>query len=162
TLGWAKIMQKDYPAAEKPLRAALATSGSGFVQYGLATSWLGTALYSQKKVPEGLFEIARSAVYTGPAALDQANRAKADTFLASAYEGFHGDKTGLNELKEMAAKSQFPPDGFAIKSVKEIEDEKQAASAQFGQQHPDIALWRLIRTTLEGDGGDTYFEQNMK
>jgi tetratricopeptide (TPR) repeat protein len=162
TLGWVKISQKDYPAAEKPLRAALATQGNSMVQYGLATSWLGTALYTQKKFPEALYEVARSVVYSGPQALDQASRTKADTFLGNAYEGFHGDKSGLNELKELAAKTQFPPDGFTIKSVKEIDEEKNAASAAFGAQHPDLALWRLIRTTLEGDGGPAYFDEHMK
>jgi hypothetical protein len=162
TLGWAKVMQKDYAAAEKPLRAALASSGSTLVQYGLATSWLGTALYTQHKIPEGLYEIARSVVYAGPQALDAATRAKADTFLGNAYEGYHGDKSGLSELKELAAKAQFPPAGFTIKSVKDVEDEKQAASAGFAAQHPDVALWRLVRTTLEGEGGASYFEQNMK
>ena len=162
TLGWVKVTQKDYPSAEKPLKCALATSGNPLVQYGLATYWLGTALYTQHRVPEGLYEIARSVAYAGPGALDQATRAKADAFLANAYEGFHGDKSGLSDLKEMAARAQFPPDGFTIKSVKEIEDEKQAASAGFAAQHPDIALWRMIRTALTGDGGASYFEQSMK
>jgi tetratricopeptide (TPR) repeat protein len=162
TLAWVKVTQKDYASAEKPLRAALASTGNALVPYGLATYWLGTGLYTQHKVPEGLYEIARSVAYSGPGALDAATRAKADAFLGNAYEGFHGDKTGLNELKEQAAKTQFPPDGFSIKSVKEIDEEKQAASAGFAAQHPDLALWRLIRTTLQGEGGASYFEQSMK
>jgi hypothetical protein len=162
TLAWAKVMQKDYASAEKPLRAVLATSGNSMVPYGLATWWLGTALYAQHKVPEGLYEIARSVVYTGPGVLDQGTRGKADAFLGNAYAGYHGDQSGLPELKELAAKAQFPPDGFTIKSVKEIEDAKEASAAGFNAQHPDIALWRLIRTTLEGDGGPAYFDQSMK
>ena len=51
---------KDYPSAEKPLKCALATSGNPLVQYGLATYWLGTALYTQHKAAEGMFEIARA------------------------------------------------------------------------------------------------------
>jgi tetratricopeptide (TPR) repeat protein len=162
TLGWSKMMQKDYAAAEKPLRAVLATSGNALVSYGLASYWLGTALYSQHKVPEGLYEIARSVAYAGQGALDEGTRGKAAAFLASAYEGFHGDQSGLPELKQMAAKTALPPDGFSLKSVKEVEDEKQAAAAGFNAQHPDLALWRLIRTTLQGDGGAGYFDQSMK
>ena len=162
TLGWAMVMQKDFASAEKPLKCALATNGSQLVQYGLASYWLGTSLYTQHKVPEGLYEIARSVVYSGPGALDQATRSKADTFLGNAYEGFHGDRSGLSELKELAAKTPLPPDGFTIKSIKDIDNEKQAAAADVARQHPDLALWRLIRTTLEGDGGTSYFEQSMK
>jgi tetratricopeptide (TPR) repeat protein len=162
TLAWSKVMQKDYAASEKPLRALLATSGNALVSYGLATYWLGTALYMQHKVPDGLYEIARSVSYAGPGALDEATRGKAAAFLANAYEGYHGDQSGLPELKQLAVKTPFPPDGFSIKSVKDVEDEKQAASAGFAAQHPDIALWRLIRTTLQGDGGPGYFDQNMK
>jgi len=162
TLGWSKVTRKDYPAAETPLKCALATNANPMVQYGLATYWLGTTLYAQKKVPEALFEFARAVAYTGAGALDAATRSKAEAFLANAYEGYHGDQSGLPELKQLAAKSQFPPEGFSIKSIKEIEDEKQAASAGFAAQHPDVALWRLLRTTLEGETGAAYFEQNMK
>jgi tetratricopeptide (TPR) repeat protein len=162
TLAWAKVMQKDYASAEKPLKCALATTGNQLVQYGLATYWLGTALYTQSKVPEGLYEFARAVAYTGPGALDQATRAKADAFLQNAYQGYHGDASGLEELKQMAAKAALPPDGFTIKSVKEVQDEHQAEAAGFAAQHPDVALWRLIRNTLEGDSGPSYFEQSMK
>jgi TolA-binding protein len=162
TLGWSKVMQKDYAAAETPLKCALAANNSTFVQYGLATYWLGTSLYTQKKVPEALYQFARAVAYTGPGALDTATRSKAETFLNNAYEGYHGDQSGLADLKQLAAKTQFPPAGFTIKSVKEVEDEKQAANAGFAAQHPDVALWRLLRTTLEGETGPTYFEQNLK
>src|SRR5262249_48945184 len=70
--------------------------------------------------------------------------------------------SGLNELKETAAKSALPPDGFTIKSVEQISSEQQAKQADFDRRHPDIALWRLLRTTLQGDSGAAYFEQNMK
>ena len=164
TLGWVKMTQKDYTAAETPLRSALATSGNALVQYGLATYWLGTALYLQHKVPEGLYEIARSVAYQQPGALalDEGMRAKAEAFLDNAYAGYHGDQSGLSELKQLAMKSPFPPDGFTIQSVQQIANDQQAADAAFAAQHPDIALWRLIRTTLQGDGGAGYFEQSMK
>ena len=162
TLGWAKMMEKDYASAEKPLKCALATSGNQLVQYGLAAYWLGTALYTQSKVPEGLYEIARAVAYSGPGALDQATRAKADAFLQNAYQGYHGDSSGLDELKAQAAKTPLPPDGFTIKSIKQIQEEHNAESAGFAAQHPDLALWRLLRTTLEGDSGANYFEQSMK
>ncbi len=161
-LGWSKVMQKDYAAAETPLRCALATSGNPLVQYGLATYWLGTALYTQHKIPEGLYQIARAVTYSGPGALDPDTRAKADTFLRNAYTGYHGDESGLSDLKQLAPKAAFPPEGFTVKSVSEIQQEQQLSAADFAKQHPDIALWRLIRSTLQGDDGANYFEQNMK
>jgi TolA-binding protein len=162
TLGWSKVMQKDYAGAETPLKCALATSGNPLVQYGLATYWLGTALYTQKKIPEALYQVARAVVYSGPGALDAGTRGKADAFLANAYEGFHGDSSGLADLKQLAAKAAFPPEGFTVKSVKEVEEEKQAASAGFAAQHPDLALWRLVRSTLESDAGAAYFTDKLK
>jgi tetratricopeptide (TPR) repeat protein len=162
TLGWAKVMQKDYASSEKPLKCALATNGNPLVQYGLATYWLGTTLYNVSKVPEALYEFARAVAYTGPGALDPATRAKAATFLQNAYQGYHGDLSGLDDLKQLAAKSALPPDGFTVKSVKEVEEEQKSADANFAQQHPDLGLWRLIRTSLQGDAGAEYFEQSMK
>ena len=161
-LGWVKVTAKDYAGAETPLKCALATSNNALVQYGLASYWLGTAWYSQHRVAEGLFEIARAVEYTGPGALDAGTRAKAESFLKSAYAGYHGDASGLDELRAQAAKSQLPPEGFSIKSVSQIADEQQAAQAAFGHEHPDLALWRAIRTALSADNGGTYFEQSMK
>lgn len=162
TMGWAKVMEKDYLSAEKPLKCALGTLGNPLVQYGLATYWLGTAFYTQSKVPEALYEFARAVQYTGPGALDPATRAKADAFLQNAYQGYHGSAAGLDELKQMAAKTPFPPEGFTLKSIKQIAEEQQAADAGFAAQHPDIALWRLIRTALEAESGSGYFEQSVK
>ena len=72
-------------------------SGNPLVQYGLATYWLGTAMYSEGKAPEALYEFARAAAYSGPGALDAATRAKAATFLQNAYQGYHGDLSGLDD-----------------------------------------------------------------
>ncbi len=69
----------------------------------------------------------------------------------------------MGELKQLAVKTPFPPDGFTIQSVQQIA--KRAAGRRrpgFAAQHPDLALWRLIRTTLQGDGGPGYFDQSMK
>jgi tetratricopeptide (TPR) repeat protein len=162
TLGWAKVMGKDYPSSEKPLKCALATNGNPLVQYGLATYWLGTALYSESKVPDALYEFARAVAYTGPGALDLATRAKAAAFLQNAYQGYHGDLSGLDDLKQLAAKAALPPDGFTVKSVQQVEADQKAEDANFAQQHPDLALWRLIRASLQGDSGAAYFEQSMK
>lgn len=158
TLGWSKVMQKDYPSAENPLKCALATNGNPMVQYGLATYWLGTVLYNENKVPDALYQYARAVVYTGPGALDPATREKAAAFLQNAYQGYHGDASGLDDLKQLAAKSPNPPDGFTVKSVTQIADDQKAADAA----HPDIALWRRIRTSLESDTGAEYFQQSMK
>ena len=46
--------------------------------------------------------------------------------------------------------------------MQQIATDEQAAAADFAHEHPDIALWRLIRTTLQGDGGASYFDQSMK
>ena len=155
TLGWSKIMQKDYASAEKPLKCVLATAGNPLVQYGLAAYWLGTALYNQTKVSEALYEIARAVTYTGPGALDRTTRDKAASFLQNAYEGYHGSAEGLDELKQLTSKSALPPDNFTIKSIKQIEEERPP-------EDPKITLWRSIRTALQAGDGAAYFDEKMK
>jgi hypothetical protein len=121
---------------------------------------LGILIYRQKKIdrfPEAFFWIARGIQMTGQEALDAKTKAAADKYLTQAYNGFHGDNTGLDDLKKMASTATAPPTGFSIKSAIDIEKEKEGDAAAFAAAHPDIALWRQIRDALKADGGDAYF-----
>jgi hypothetical protein len=80
--------------------------------------------------------------------------------LKSAYRQYHGaDAEGLKQLKALAVTSPLPPDGFAIKSSVEIEQEQQIV---FVQQHPELALWMNIRGELSAPNGEEYFASELK
>jgi hypothetical protein len=110
-------------------------------------------------MPEALYDIARADVLEGPEALPAASKAAVDKVLKQAYEGYHGDDTGLDDLKKTAAASALPPSGFNIKSVVDIQNEQAGNAAAFAAQHPDLALWRQIREALSAADGETYFAQ---
>ncbi len=81
-------------------------------------------------------------------------------YLEKLYEQFHGqDPQGLKELKELAVQSPFPPSGFRIRSAAELE---QARDADFEAKHPELALWKRIKSALEGDEGEHYFESDLR
>jgi tetratricopeptide (TPR) repeat protein len=149
--------KKDNATAEADYRKVLQIDPNS----ATASYSLGRLLYADQKIPlmpEALYEIARSLAVTGPEALPAAQQKQIETFLEKAYTGYHGDTSGLDDVKKAAAQGPLPPDGFAIKSVVDIEKEKEGDAAAFAAQHPDIALWRQIRDALTASDGDTYFQ----
>ena len=158
TLGWIKMQRKQNDAAEAAFRKVLqAGPKNGQVAY-----WLGTVLYAQKKYVPGLFEFARSAVYTGEGALPDSVRQGAEQFLEKAYKGYHGSDEGLDALKKSAANTALPPDDLKIASVTDIAANQQQAEEDFLKAHPDIKLWRVLRDALKADGGEAYFNASVK
>lgn len=145
-------------SAEKEYRKILDMSpGNASVAYTL-----GTLILRERKVeriPEGLFYIARAISITGPQALNAQGKTAADTYLTKAYAGYHGDNTGLDDLKKAAASSPTMPAGFTIESVTDIQKKQEGDAAAFAAAHPDIALWRQIKTALTAADGDMYFMQ---
>jgi hypothetical protein len=114
------------------------------------------------RMSDALYDIARAVDDTGPLALPAAAKTQIDTYLKKAYEGYHGDDSGLEDLKKNAMAAALPPAGFHIESVTEIQAKQEGDAAAFAAAHPDVALWRTIRDALKGDGGDKYFEDNLK
>jgi hypothetical protein len=138
----------------------LAPEASGGTSYQL-----GSLILREKKVdriPEALYYIARGIDATGAGALPPANKKAAEDYLKRAYDGYHGSADGLEDLKKAANAAPMPPAGFHIKSVTEIDKEKQGDEAAFASAHPDIALWRTVRTALTAADGDTYFQGSVK
>jgi hypothetical protein len=122
---------------------------------------LGILIYRQRKIerfPEAFFWIARGVETPGAEALPADTKTKADKYLKQAYEGYHGDDSGLDDLKKMAAASPTPPPDLKIESQVEIAKKQEGDAAAFATAHPDIALWRQIRDALKADGGQAYFE----
>ena len=112
-----------------------------------------------ERIPEALFWIARSVEMTGPEALTAQGKAAADKFLNQAYAGYHGDASGLDDVKKVALSATAMPADFKIESQLDIQKKQEGDAAAFAAAHPDLALWRTIRDTLKGDGGDAYLAQ---
>ncbi len=156
-LGWVAMTRKSDAEAETQFKKILELApDSGQVSY-----WLGSVIIRQqdvKRYSEALYDLARSLTVTGTNALPPAAAGPAASYLARAYTGYHGDNSGLDDLKKQAAGAALPPAGFHIDSVSEIESKKFGDIEAFNKAHPDIALWRQIRDTLKSEQGTTYFE----
>jgi hypothetical protein len=125
-----------------------------------ATYNLGSLILRERKVeriPEALFYIAKATQITGPQALPAANKTAAEAYFKRAYAGYHGDETGLDDVKKAAMAAAFMPPDFKIESVTDIAKKQEGDAAAFATAHPDVALWRQIRDALKADDGDTYF-----
>jgi hypothetical protein len=69
---------------------------------------------------------------------------------------------GLDQVKETAAKTPLPPDGWTIQSVTEISKAQTAAEEKFKAEHPEIVLWRVLKDKLTAAGAEAYFETDLK
>jgi hypothetical protein len=65
-------------------------------------------------------------------------------------------------VKETAAKSPMPPEGWTIQSVTEISEAQIAAEEKFKSEHPELVLWRVLRDKLTAAGAEAYFETELK
>jgi hypothetical protein len=158
TVGMAKKTPDGDATAEKEFKKVLELApGSASIAYTL-----GTLILRERKVeriPEALFYIARSVEITGPQALTAQGKQQADTFLKKAYDGYHGDDNGLEDVKKLATTATAMPADFKIESVTDIAKKQEGDAAAFAAANPDIALWRQIRMALTAADGSTYFAQ---
>jgi tetratricopeptide (TPR) repeat protein len=168
-LGWVAQQKKDWPKAEGEYKKLLEINPND----AQSAYWLGTAIIAQKNVDrysEAIYEIAHALSITGTGALPAAGQQPAEQYLSRVYGTYHGndikDPKGAQQVKDDIAKlktdasgSPFPPAGFHIKNANEIAQEQFKDQAAFDAAHPDIALWRTIRTALTAADGDTYFEK---
>ena len=82
-----------------------------------------------------------------------------DAYLTKVYTNYHGDTSGLAEMKALAKTQAFPPPDFKIKSSVEIATEKEE---EFKKSNPMLALWMSIRKELAGPNGEQYFAEHIK
>jgi hypothetical protein len=81
-------------------------------------------------------------------------------YLQKVYEQYHGkDGEGLRQLRELAARTPFPPAGFKIQSMTEIAEEKQV---KFEKTNPQLALWMKIKGALADTDGEQYFVSSVQ
>jgi tetratricopeptide (TPR) repeat protein len=161
TLATIAVAKKDDATAEAEYKKVLAIQPDN-AQTDYA---LGTLIIKQRKAeryPEALYYIARATAITGPNALNAQGKQVADTFLGKAYEGYHGSKDGLDDVKTKALTATLMPPDFTIESISDIQKKQEGDAAAFAAAHPDIALWRQIRDALKGPDGETYFTSTLK
>jgi len=158
TLGWIALQRKNNDVAEQNFKKSLVISpNAAQVSY-----WLGMAILAEKKPEkqsEALFNFARAASYDGTGALTPEGRKKIDEYLTKVYNSFHGDSSGLAELKAMAKANAMPPADFKIKTAAEIAAEKEE---ELKKTNPELALWLNIKGQLLSPEGQTYFDGSMK
>ena len=159
-LGWDAFQKKSDAQAEAEFKKILSLSpNEAQISY-----WLGSVILRQKKIErysEAIYDIARAVGITAPSGtpLDPTARKAAEDFLKRLYTGYHGDETGLDQVKQQATAAPVPPAEYHIKSIEEIQKEQFANEEEFNKAHPDIALWRTISKALKAPDGATYFDQ---
>jgi tetratricopeptide (TPR) repeat protein len=161
TLGWIAMQRKNWDAAEGEFQKTLQLDPNN----GETAYFMGTVIASEKnpqKMSAALFYFARAATYDGPGALAPAGRQQVLDYVKKAYKGYHGGDDGFNDLVA-AAKAQPAPSGdYHIPTGKEIADVQQKKEEADAASHPELTLWKNIKTQLTGADGATYFGSSMK
>ncbi len=174
TLGWISLQKKDDETAEKEFTKVLqlapnsSTAAGWPVDSAQVSSWLGTAIaheaIQQKKperYPEALFQFARAAsLEPAQGGLPAAARQPFETYFVNAFNRYHGqDPTELAKLRDLVKANAFPPQGWTLDDVNTRNAKHEE---EFKKQNPALALWMNLKTELSGDGGQQYFDANMK
>jgi hypothetical protein len=150
TLGWVAMVRKDGATAQDHFVKSLQKNpAAGEISY-----WLGQTIVTEKKpetYPNALYHFARASAYDGPGALPAEGRKQVDDYLTKAYTGFHGDTSGLAELKAQAKTGPLPPAGFTIRSVRDIQAEKIKQEEEFNKNNPLMAKWKQYKQALVSD-----------
>jgi hypothetical protein len=156
TLGWVNMIRKNGPVAQQHFMEALKMNpNSGEISY-----WLGQTIVAEKKpetYPMALYHFARAAAFDGAGALPAEGRKQVDDYLTKAYTGFHGDTSGLAELKSTAKNQAIPDPNFKVASVREIHEQKLKAEEEFNKNNPMLAQWKNLKAGLEGEA--SFFDQ---
>jgi tetratricopeptide (TPR) repeat protein len=148
--GFSALQMKDYPAAEKYLRAAVEADPNNVENvYPLA---LASLTASPSDDVNGLFFISRAAnLIADP-------KAKADVvkFGHSRYVKYHGSEDGWNELMAQTATNPVPPAGFTITKYVPPTPAEQAADLVKTKAPKDMSFaeWELVLSAGKPEDAD--------
>jgi tetratricopeptide (TPR) repeat protein len=153
--------RKDYEGAEAAFTKAL-QQYPDCPQIAFALGGAQIAQQKPERIPAAIYAIARAAALDpgkwGPDAA--ATNKTAAAYLERVYTRYHGqDPEGLQQLKQLALQSPFPPADFKIKTASEVAAEKEN---EFREKNPQLALWMGIKRQLTDTNGDQYYETTMK
>jgi len=138
--GFSALQLKEYPNAEKYLRAAVEGDPNNLENvYPLALAYLSATPPDNQN---GLFFIARAVnLAKDPAGKDQITK-----FGLSRYKKFHGSDEGWTQLLAQTATTTLPPAGFAIKEYVPPTPAEQAADLVKTKAPKEMtfAEWELV------------------
>jgi hypothetical protein len=158
-LGWAAGANKDFATAENEYKASLEANPD----QGTVSAAYAKLLIDQKKYPEGLFEYARAAQYTGPGpALPEATRKQLLDYFNKAYKDYHGNMDGADQLLAQAKTNALPPGPLNITSQADIANKQAEETNKRIESDPKFKLWYTIKQNLTGDQGDQFFNSSVK
>jgi tetratricopeptide (TPR) repeat protein len=141
--GFSALQLKDYPTAQKYLRAAVEDDPNNVENvYPYALACLTS---TPEDDVNGLFFIARAANLVK----DPGGKAQIIKFGHSKYVKYHGSEDGWNDLLAQTATTTLPPAGFTIKQYVPPTPAEQAADLVKGKTAADIkqmsfADWELV------------------
>jgi hypothetical protein len=163
TVGYIAIQRKDEAKAEGQFTTILKADATD----ALSSQMLAGVLFNERtahpeKQPEAIFEFTRVGAYDGQGALPAAARSSVLTSTAKVYKQYHGSDEGWDKLVALAKANALPPDGWTIKSTADLERERIEAEEKAAAADPIGTLWKTIKDALTADGGDAYFEMNVK
>jgi len=153
----------DCETAQSSLAKALGDNpDNAFVAYNLGQAYRCQARRDQSKYeeiyPKAVYEFVRAMVID-PSLGGTQDPKKMTEVLSNLYVNYHGEKEGLDQLKEQAKASPLPPDGFTIESGAKLEARKQK---EFQEKYPQLAIWLGIKSQLSAANGQQYFESSLK
>lgn len=158
TLGWVAMQRNQNEEAEKNFIEVLKRNPAD----AQASIFAGTVIARQRKLEKqspALFHFARAGAYEGAGALPAQLRQQMLQTFEKNYVTFHGDKSGMDEVIRIAKDNALPPDDFKIKSVDEINREKEE---ELKKTNPSLALWISIKRQLQDPANPQYFEGSLK
>jgi tetratricopeptide (TPR) repeat protein len=158
TLGWIHWQRSEYTQAEEEFQKCLQVNPTAAEISG----WLGTVLATEqqpdKRVP-ALWQLARASAYQDSGALPDGLRRQFGEVLERLYTSYHGNSSGLDQLRTAAAAAPFPPVGFDIESVAAAALRKQ--DEELSRTNPQLLAWVRMRQKLEAPDGDKYFAETL-
>jgi tetratricopeptide (TPR) repeat protein len=161
TLGWIAMQRKSWDAAEAEFEKSLVLDPNN----GEVDFFMGTVVASEKrpqKMSAAFFYFARAATYEGPEALAPAGRQQALSYVQRAYKGYHGSDEGFTDLLALAKAQAVPPADYHIRTAAEIQTQEIAKRDAEEASHPELALWKKLKTALTSPDGPDYFNAAMK
>ncbi len=146
--------------AEAALTKALQQFPDGaIIAYNLASAELCQRQAKPEKIRVAIYEFARAAA-TDPTLGGSTDPKAVDAYLTTLYTNYHGkDDDGLKQLKDLAAKSAFPPADYKLESSTDIDKRKEE---EFRAKYPQLALWLSIKSQLADTNGEKYFDEQLK
>jgi hypothetical protein len=157
-LGWIQWQRADYPAAEVEFTKCLQQDPNR----AEISAWFGTVLALDRQPGNqvsALWQLARAASYRDAGALPDGQRRQLTPVLERLYATYHGETTGLDQLRIASVASTFPPAGFDIESASAAALRKQ--DEELNRTNPQLASWIRIRRRLEAPDGEAYFAASL-